>query len=387
MSARSSPFPAAPLMAGFEGKQLPAPVARMLREGTLLGVVLFSRNAESPRQVRELCREIRSAAGRNRPAPLIAVDQEGGRVQRLTEPGFTRFPPARCYSTLSGRAERAAEAAGEAIAEELRAVGVDINFAPVLDVDSRPDNPVIGTRALSDDPAEAARLGIAFFRGTLSRGILPVGKHFPGHGATDADSHETLPSVRDGRRMLMARDLLPFRRAIRAGIPALMTAHVVYPALDRNRPATFSRKILTDLLRRDLRFRGVLFSDALEMGAVAVLCGVGEAAVRAISAGCDIPLVCRGEENRERAAWALAREVRDRPEFRKRVAVATRRIRRMREILEASRAPDRNREGVRVSLRLAGSRKHRELARLLSERWKDSAQRSPDDRSGSIGEG
>lgn len=374
-------------MAGFEGKNLPARVASMLREGALVGVVLFSRNVDSPRQVRELCREIRAAAGQGRPVPLVAVDQEGGRVQRLTEPGFTRFPPARCYSTLRRDAERAAEAAGEAIAEELRAVGVDIDFAPVLDVDSRPDNPVIGNRALSNDPAEAARLGVAFLRGARSRGVLPVGKHFPGHGATGADSHETLPVVRDGRRIVLARDLLPFRRAVRAGIPALMTAHVLYPALDRNRPATFSPKILVDLLRKRLRFFGVLFSDALEMGAIASLCEIGEAAVRAVSAGCDIPLVCQGEENRERAAEALAREVRDRPEFRRRVAVSTRRIRRMREMLASSRAPDPARKGTRVSLRLAGSRKHRELARRLSERWRDSALESPADRSGSIGEG
>jgi len=386
MPNRLSLLPAAPLMAGFEGKHLPRPVARMLREGTLLGVVLFSRNAESPRQVKELCREIRAAGGSGRPAPLIAVDQEGGRVQRLTEPGFTRFPPARCYSTLCCHAERAAEAAGEAIAEELRAVGVDINFAPVLDVDSRPDNPVIRDRAFSDDPNQAARLGVAFFRGTLSRGILPVGKHFPGHGATDADSHEVLPVVRGTGRILSDRDLLPFRRAVRAGIPALMTAHVLYPALDRAHPATFSPKILLGLLRKRLRFGGVLFSDALEMGAVASLCGIAEAVVRASSAGCDIPLVCRGEENREIAAGALAREVRDNPAFRIRVSASTRRIRRMREVLASSREPGPE-GGTRSSLRQAGSRRHRELAALLIERWKSTGQTFPAGRSGNIGEG
>ena len=125
--------------------------------------------------------------GKEHPAPLIAVDPEGGRVQRLTEPGFTRSPPARCDSTLCCHAERAAEATAEMIAEELRAVGVDINFAPVLDVDSNPENPVIGNRALSNDPSQVARLGISFFRGILSRGVIPVGKHFPGHGSTATD--------------------------------------------------------------------------------------------------------------------------------------------------------------------------------------------------------
>lgn len=386
MPARPSLLPAAPLMAGFEGKDLPPRVARMLREGTLLGVILFSRNVETPRQVKELCREIRAAGGRGRPAPLIAVDQEGGRVQRLAEPGFTRFPPARCYSTLCCHAERAAEAAAEAIAEELRAVGVDINFAPVLDVDSRPGNPVIGNRALSDDPKQAARLGISFFRGTLSRGVIPVGKHFPGHGATDADSHEELPVVRSAGRIVRSRDLLPFQRAIRAGIPALMTAHVLYPALDREYPATFSSKILSGLLRERLRFHGVLFSDALEMRAVTSRYGIGEAAVRAVAAGCDVPLVCRGEEDREIAVEALAREVRDSAAFRIRVSGATRRILRLRELLARLGERGSERERPRVSLRLAGSRKHRELASLLFEWWKNSGRTSPVDRSGNIGE-
>ncbi len=385
MPAGPSTIPVAPLMAGFHGKQLPPQVARRLRDGTLLGVVLFSRNVESPRQVRDLCREVRGAGGRGRPVPLIAVDQEGGRVQRLTEPGFTRFPPARCYSTLRCHAEQAAKAAAEAIAEELHAVGVDINFAPVLDVDSNPDNPVIGNRALSSDPSLAARLGISFFRGTLSRGVIPVGKHFPGHGATDADSHEELPVVRSAGKTLLSRDLLPFRRAIRAGIPALMSAHVLYPALDRIHPATVSPKILTGLLRERLRFRGVLFSDALEMRAVTSRYGIGEAAVRAAAAGCDVPLVCRGEEEREIACEALAREARDNPAFRTRLRAASRRIRRLREILAREGEPDPGRR--HASLRQAGSRKHRELASLLSERWEHIAQTSPGDRSGSIGEG
>lgn len=383
MSAGTTPVPTVPLMVGFEGRRLPPRVARRLRDGTLLGVVLFSRNVENPRQVKELCRQVRAAGGRGRPAPLIAVDQEGGRVQRLAEPGFTRFPPARCYSTLCCHAERAAEAVAEAIAEELRAVGVDINFAPVLDVDSNPDNPVIGNRALSNDPSLAARLGIAFFRGTLSRGVIPVGKHFPGHGAADADSHEELPVVRSAERIVRTRDIHPFRRAIRAGIPALMTAHVLYPALDRKHPATFSPKILSGLLREQLRFRGTLFSDALEMRAVTSRYGIGEAAVRAAAAGCDVLLVCRGEENREIAVEALAREARDNPAFRTRLAAATRRVRRLRELLAATGERGR----TRASLRLAGSRKHRELASLLFERWENAARTTPDDRSGSIGEG
>ena len=288
---------ASPLWVGFDGKSLPAPLSRWLAGGQAGGVVLYARNIEGFAQVRALCREIRSAAGRGNPLPLIAVDQEGGRVARFKEPPFTWFPPARACSLFCCRNVSMAEAVGAATAAELRAVGIDVNFAPVLDVDSNPSNPVIGDRAFSDDPRAAAALGIAFAQGSLSRGILPVGKHFPGHGDTSADSHFELPVVRAGKETLLHRELLPFRRAARAGIPALMTAHVMYPALDRALPATLSRKILHDLLRERMRFRGAILSDALEMKAIADRYGIGEAAVLAVTAGCDVVLVCRGEND------------------------------------------------------------------------------------------
>jgi len=373
-----------PLMFGFEGKSLPARLARRLREGTVGGVILFSRNVETPRQVRDLCREIRSAAGRGRPAPLIAIDQEGGRVVRLTAPGFTRFPPARCYSLFCCRASRVAEAVGESMAGELRAVGIDINFAPVLDVDSNPENPVIGDRALSSDPEITAELGIAFLRGTLSGGVLPVGKHFPGHGHTASDSHAELPVVRSSRDTLRKRDLHPFRRAIRAGIPALMSAHVLYPALDSKFPATLSEKILGGLLRERLRFRGVVFSDALEMKAITGRFGVGDAAVRAVSAGCDVVLVCRGEKIQEETVEAIARAHADDREFRKSVAASTRRVIRLRRALPPTGGPS---PAHRASLRQVGTRKTRELSRLLFDHWESSGQASRGGRSGNIGEG
>ena len=371
------------LMVGFEGKSLPSRLARQIREGTVGGVILFSRNVEIPRQVRDLCREIRAAAG-VRPAPLIAIDQEGGRVVRLTAPGFTRFPPARCYSLFHSRSTRVARSAGEAMAEELRAVGVDIDFAPVLDVDSNPENPVIGDRALSSDPEIVAALGIAFFRGVLSRGVLPVGKHFPGHGNTASDSHVELPVVRSSRAMLLKKDVSPFRRAIRAGIPALMTAHVLYPALDREFPATLSKKILGGLLRNRLRFRGAVFTDALEMKAITGRFGIGAAAVQAVSVGCDVVLVCAGERAREEAGEAIARAWTDDGDFRKIARVSIRRVAHLRDLLSRAGAPSLVR---RVSLRQVGTRKARELSRLLYARWESSGQASRAGRSGNIGEG
>jgi beta-N-acetylhexosaminidase len=354
---------ASPLWVGFEGKSLPAELSRWLARGEVGGVVLYSRNIESPAQVRTLCREIRSAAGRGNPFPLIAVDQEGGRVERFKDPPFTRFPPARACSLFCCRNETVAEAVGAAIAAELRAVGIDMNFAPVLDVDSNPRNPVIGDRAFSEDPTGAAALGIAFAKGSLSRGVLPVGKHFPGHGDTSADSHKELPVVRAGRQTLLRRELLPFRRAAQAGIPALMTAHVMYPALDRALPATLSRKILHDLLRERMRFRGAVFSDALEMKAIADRYGLGEAAVLAVAAGCDVVLVCRGEPAQAEAIDRLAREARDRATFRRRLAAAAVRSGRLRDWAASK-------ERSRPAPRAVGAARHRLLSSLLREAGK-----------------
>jgi beta-N-acetylhexosaminidase len=379
MKAGKSTF-ASPLWVGFEGKTLPAALSRWLARGEVGGVVLFSRNIESPAQVGELCREIRSAAGRGNPLPLIAVDQEGGRVARFKEPPFTWFPPARACSLFCCRNESVAEGLGAATASELRAVGIDVNFAPVLDVDSNPANPVIGDRAFSEDPRTAAALGIAFAKGSLSRGILPVGKHFPGHGDTSADSHEELPVVRAGRQTLLRRELLPFRRAARAGIPALMTAHVMYPALDRALPATLSRKILHDLLREQLRFRGAVLSDALEMKAIADRYGIGKAASLAVTAGCDVVLVCRGESVQAEAIDRLARETLDRPTFRRAVAAAAVRSGRL-------RAWASSKERCRRAPRAVGAARHRLLSSLLREAWESTGRTSPDGKSGNIGEG
>jgi beta-N-acetylhexosaminidase len=371
---------ASPLWVGFDGMALPTVLSRWLARGEVGGVVLYSRNIESPPQVRALCREIRSAAGRGNPLPLIAVDQEGGRVARFKDPPFTRFPPARACSLFCCRNESVAEAVGAAIAAELRAVGIDMNFAPVLDVDSNPRNPVIGDRAFSEDPNGAAALGIAFAKGSLSRGVLPVGKHFPGHGDTSADSHKELPVVRAGKRKLLLRELLPFRRAARAGIPALMTAHVMYPALDRVLPATLSRKILHDLLRERMRFRGTIISDALEMKAIADRYGLGEAAVLAVTAGCDVVLVCRGENDQAETIDRLAREARDRSTFRRAVAASAVRSGRL-------RAWAASKERCRPAPLAMGAARHRLLSSLLREAWERTGRTSPDGKSGDIGEG
>jgi beta-N-acetylhexosaminidase len=275
-------------MVGLPGPTLDRATRAFLAEHPPGGVVLFKRNIRSPSQLRRLTEAIHATGAGVR--PLVALDHEGGRVHRLPRP-FTHFPPAAAVGAR--RDARLAEAVGRAMGEELRAVGIDLDFAPVLDVWSNPRNRVIGDRAFGTDPARVARLGLALARGLARAGVLSCGKHFPGHGASVGDSHFVLPRVRRSRRALAAVELAPFARAIAARIPALMTAHVVYPALDPRRPATLSPLICRDLLRRRLGFRGVLFSDDLEMNAVAARSTPARSAVDALRAGCDMLLVCQ----------------------------------------------------------------------------------------------
>ena len=276
-------------MVGLPRPALDRETREFLAERCPGGVILFKRNIRSAEQLRRLVADIH-ATGAGVP-PLVALDHEGGRVDRLPHPPFTHFPP----MALVGESgdTRLAEAVGRAMGRELRAVGIDLDFAPVLDVWSNPRNRVIGDRAFGTTPRAVARLALAFARGLARAGVLACGKHFPGHGATVGDSHFVLPRVRRSRRALAATELVPFARAAAADIPALMTAHVVVPALDARRPATVSRTICHDLLRRRLRFRGVLFSDDLEMQAMAGRRRVGRAAVEALRAGCDMLLVCQ----------------------------------------------------------------------------------------------
>ena len=272
---------------GIPGPELDRETRALLSEHPPGGVVLFRRNVRSAGQLRRLVAGLH-VAGAGVP-PLVGIDHEGGRVHRLPRP-FTHFPPA---AAVARGGVRAAEAVGRAMGVELASVGIDVDFAPSLDVCTNPRNRVIGDRAFSSDPAEAARLGIAFARGLQSAGVLACGKHFPGHGGSTGDSHFVLPRVARSRRDLAAVDLVPFVRWIRAGFPAVMTSHVVYPSYDARRPATLSPRLARELLRGELGFRGVLFSDDLEMQAAAGRHPPGRLAVRALEAGCDMLLVCQ----------------------------------------------------------------------------------------------
>ncbi len=273
------------LIGGFEGTTVPRELTSLAERGYLGGAILFNRNFSSLAAARDLVSTLHALRA---PVPLLlAVDQEGGRIQTLSPP-FPQLPSMRAVGEAA-RKSLVHRIAG-LLARALRVVGFHQDYAPVLDVDSRPDDPVIGDRAFSRDPNVVARLGAAFVDGLQSDGIAACGKHFPGHA---------LPLLPHDLGRLMQVELVPFRAAIRAGVASIMTAHVVFPALDRD---------LEPLLRRELGFEGVIVADDLEKGAIAAHYGVEDAAVRALRAGCD-QLILPAPQSIARAHEAIVRAV------------------------------------------------------------------------------
>jgi beta-N-acetylhexosaminidase len=282
-----------PVMLDVAGLRVTPEEKETLRHPSVGGVILFARNFESPRQLVALTAEIRALRS---PGLLIAVDHEGGRVQRFQE-GFTRIPPMRLlgesWENDPPRAKALAEAAGYVIATELGAHGVDFSFAPVLDVDFGSSS-VIGDRAFSDEPAVIAALAGAFVAGLTAGGAASVGKHFPGHGYVRADSHFDIPVDERELGEIEAADLLPYRELIK-GLGGIMPAHVIYPKVDK-RPAGFSPVWLKEVLRGRLAYGGMIFSDDLSMEAASVAGGVVQRAEAALAAGCDMILVCNAPQ-------------------------------------------------------------------------------------------
>ncbi len=291
--ADPAPAPGELLVVGFDGFEADSTLLDFLVRESIGGVILFRRNVRDAAQVARLTRALREAA----PGLLIGIDEEGGRVRRLSS-DFTTFPSMDLLGKIGS--DDLARELGGAIARELRAAGVNWDFAPVLDVHSNPANPIIGSRAISSDPAVVARLGVAFIDGLQAGGVAGCGKHFPGHGDTSLDSHVALPVVNASRELLEERELVPFRAAARGSLASVMTAHVRYPALDAERTATLSPAILGDLLRRDLGFEGVVVTDDLEMRAVADHASPEELAVASIEAGADVMLACKSRDVQDR---------------------------------------------------------------------------------------
>jgi beta-N-acetylhexosaminidase len=308
------------IVGGFEGTELPGDLGQALAAGERAGAILFKRNLETPAQAADLCGAIAETAPPDLP-PFIGVDEEGGRVSRLPDESL-RLPPMRAVGATGDT--DLARRTGQALGRVLGALGFNLDFAPVLDVDSNPKNPIIGDRSFSRDPAEVARLGRAFASGLIGSGVMTCGKHFPGHGDTHLDSHLDLPHVAHDLPRLRRVELKPFSE-VGNEVVALMSAHVVYAALDPLVPATLSRAICTDLLRRQLSFEGVLFSDDLEMRAVADRLPIEHTAVQAIDAGCDTLLICKDFSLQERAQGALVQRAKTDTAFRDRCVEAVER--------------------------------------------------------------
>ena len=324
------------LWIGFEEDTVTPELAARLGRGEAGAVVLFKRNLRerAPGEadldaIVEMNRALHAAT----PGLLVCVDQEGGTVQRVRAPA-TVWPP---MLSFARHEDVAAEDVGHAFGAELAALGFDVDFAPVLDVHTNDANPVIGARAFARDAETAARRALDFARGLARAGVLGCGKHFPGHGDTTTDSHLALPRIDHDLERLERVELVPFRRAAEAGVPMIMTAHVVFAAIDASVPATLSRAAITGVLRERLGFRGVIVSDDLDMKAIADHVGVGEAAVRAIAAGCDTLLLCQSRAYQDEAREALLRAG-EGAELRARIAEAAARVRAMKAEYARARA-------------------------------------------------
>src|SRR6266487_2179122 len=302
------------MIIGFDGTEADPGLLEMISKYYIGGVILFARNVRSSQQVAELTNKLqRTAIESGNPGLFIAIDQEGGRVARLTEDkGFTEFPSAMAIGATADP-ENAYRMAS-AMAAEMRAVGINVDFAPDLDVNNNPANPVIGTRSFSSDPNKVAIFGAAFGRGLQENGILAFGKHFPGHGDTGIDSHIALPLVSHDRARLDQIELVPFKAAIAEHFAGIMSAHVTFLTMDPNpgMPATLSRPVLTGLLRDELGFKGLIATDSLEMGALAESGyppGVG--AALAFAAGADVLLFNRDHVMHKQAFANLMQAVKD----------------------------------------------------------------------------
>jgi beta-N-acetylhexosaminidase len=341
---------------GFQGTEVPDRIGDLVEDG-LGGTILFKRNL---RDLDQIC-ALTARLHRHAPGPLlVGVDQEGGRVVRLPPP-FLAPPPAATLGRIGdpGLTHDLARAVGR----ELRAAGFNWNLTPVLDVHTNPANPIIGDRAFSHHTDCVARMGLATLRGFEEAGILTTGKHFPGHGETSADSHLTLPESPQTSERWREVEFYPFREAIRAGIPSILAAHLTCPALDASAPSSLSRIIITDILRGELGFDGVVVSDDMEMGAIVARFDIGQACVRFLEAGGDLILVCKDPAQQQRAVAAVAAAVRTGRLSWRRVETSLERLARFRDRVPAPSGDP----GIEKNLSVLDSAEHHAiLARVLA---------------------
>ncbi|MGC5773445.1 beta-N-acetylhexosaminidase [Paenibacillus pabuli] len=297
-------------MCGFHGQHADEQIHTLIRDYHVGGVIYFRRNVGSVDQLTRLSADLQAIAAQSGELPLmISVDQEGGMVARIDKEGVTQVPGNMALGA-AGKPDYTRECA-RILGRELKSIGIDMNLAPVVDVNNNVLNPVIGVRSYGENAESVAVHGVAAIEGYQSQGIAATAKHFPGHGDTAVDSHLGMVTVPHDRDRLEQVELLPFRQAIEAGVDAIMTAHVIFPTIEPEPiPATLSRKVLTGLLREEMGFDGIIITDCLEMHAISKPYGVAEAAIRAVEAGADLVLVSHTLEDQISAVEAVVEAVR-----------------------------------------------------------------------------
>lgn len=288
------------MLVGVSGPTLTMNEKKFLVENNIGGVVLFARNCIDPQQIRDLCAEIQSLRHLTRDkAPFfIGIDMEGGRVHRL-KPPFTQWPALKKIGDLD--APTVAFHFTQRMGAELLSVGINLDFAPCIDVYTNPENTVIGDRAISDNPHQVEKMASALVRGYIKSGVLACAKHFPGHGNTVIDSHEELPVEDATLERLNEVELVPFRKALRSRVDMVMTAHILFKEVDPEWPVTLSEIFLKKMLRDELKYKGLIISDDLDMKAMAKHYDRDQIPVRALQAGCDLILYCNEPESPPRA--------------------------------------------------------------------------------------
>ncbi|CDO04248.1 Beta-hexosaminidase A precursor [Oceanobacillus picturae] len=295
------------LMIGFEGTQVNDQTRNFMQENHIGGVILFERNITDSKQLLNLNRELKELNADSQDIPLfISVDEEGGVVSRMP-PKIVNLPDSKEIGDLNNT--ELAYQVGEAIGERVNAFGFNVTMAPVMDVNSNPDNPIIGKRSFGDNKEIVSDMGVEEMKGIQSKGIIPVIKHFPGHGDTDMDSHLDLPVVHNSLESIREMELVPFQKAIDHQADMTMVAHILLPEIDNEYPSSLSKNVVTTMLREELRFNGVAITDDMTMGAILENYDIGDATVKAVQAGNDIVLVCHGDENKLKAVHSLTKAV------------------------------------------------------------------------------
>lgn len=282
------------IICGFDGYTLDNNFKNLIKENHLGGVILFSKNIKNSDGLINLINSLKETNSSNKIPLFISVDEEGGPVSRM--PNEIYDIPSNKYIGQINNEDFSYEI-GKLLGKQLSAFGFNLNFAPVLDINSNPNNPVIGIRSFGNDKDLVSKLGVKVINGIKEENIIPVAKHFPGHGDTSVDSHLNLPVVNHDFNRLNNFELIPFKEAIKNGVDAIMVAHILLPKLDKNNPATLSKTIITDILRNKLNFNGLILTDDMTMGAITENYNIGDAAVKSINAGSDIILVCHETNN------------------------------------------------------------------------------------------